>query len=253
MGILYKLNFSSGKSYIGQTMRNMDIRFGQHRRSAINGGSMLAVHCAWRKHGEPDIEILMSDIENQDDMHQAEIESIEKYGTISPGGYNVGHGGETAPSKNVIVAEKIRKKATGRKYNNSAERSLTMKKVWEGAEYRAKISASLKKNWTPERREEARQRILAVWKKRKEDGWKMPESTKKKISEKAITPDTREKMSRAKKGKPGRSQSASEKSLASKRMKEFWSNPENTARRSLKIREALAIKKSNLQSNTNKE
>src|SRR5512137_1465728 len=105
MYLLYKLVFASGKAYIGQTARTMSVRLAQHRTSVRNG-SLLPVHCAWRKHGKPDITVV-AEFNTQDELHAAEKAAIIAVGTLVPNGYNVAYGGETAPSKNPDVAAKI--------------------------------------------------------------------------------------------------------------------------------------------------
>ena len=112
MYIIYKLLFASGKAYIGQTVRTMNTRIAQHKRS-VRSGSLLPVHCAWRKYGEPAIS-LIAEFDTQEELHAAEKAAIIALGTLAPQGYNVAYGGETAPSKNPDVAAKISAKAAGR-------------------------------------------------------------------------------------------------------------------------------------------
>src|SRR5258707_2123341 len=102
---IYRLTFASGKSYIGQTVRALETRMVAHRTQARRG-SLLAVHCAWRAHGEPLIEVL-GQYDNIEALHAAEITAIQECGTLSPGGYNVSYGGDTAPSTRPEVAAKI--------------------------------------------------------------------------------------------------------------------------------------------------
>ncbi len=190
--ILYKLTFANGKIYIGQTQKTLKVRM-QHHRQNVKHGSQLAVHCAWRKHGEPDIAVI-GEYSCAAVLHRAEIAAIKLFGSLAPAGYNIGYGGETAPSKNPEVAAKIATKATGRKVSEYARQrsSEQMAERMADSEYRAKVDAAVKASWTPERRaaasELARQRATGV---------KFTDERRRKISEakRNITPETRAKMS----------------------------------------------------------
>jgi len=193
MHTLYKLVFASGKAYIGQTIRAMNVRIAQHRQSARNG-SLLPVHCAWRKHGEPVVSVV-AEFETQAELHAAEKASIIAVGTLAPNGYNVSYGGDTAPSTNPDVAAKISQKAKGRKYADTSAWSNALNLRWESAEYRQKVSDGLKALWTDERKAERSEQSKKIWAERKANGWKMPESTKQKLAQKVVTAETRERMS----------------------------------------------------------
>lgn len=194
MHILYKLTFDSGKLYIGQTTRPLKTRMTAHRQAAKRGSS-LPVHCAWRVHGEPLIEVIGS-YETHDELHAAEVDAIRAMNTISPNGYNVTIGGDTAPSKNPVVAAKIAKKAVGRLHTEEVKEGLSdaLRARWEDPEYRAKVSAGLKAGWTPERRAAAAARASA------RVGEKRSEETKAKLRG-PKSDETRRKMSAAAKGK----------------------------------------------------
>ena len=193
MHTLYKLVFASGKAYIGQTIRAMNVRIAQHRQSARNG-SLLPVHCAWRKHGEPVVSVV-AEFETQAELHAAEKASIIAVGTLAPDGYNVSYGGDTAPSTNPDVAAKISQKAKGRKYADTSAWSNASTETWKNEEYRKKVSEGLKATWNVERRLATSERIRTFWESRKANGWKMPESTKQKLAQKVVTAETRERMS----------------------------------------------------------
>jgi len=228
MHILYMLTFPNGKIYIGQTVRAMHTRLAQHRQSSRNG-SNLPVHCAWRMHGEPDVTVL-AELESQEALHAAEIATIKALGTICPNGYNLGHGGETAPSKNHDVAKKISLAASGRKYADTTQWSVASTEHWKDEAYRNKVSEGLKKAWTDEMREAASKRSLTRWEKRKAEGWKMPESQKKKLSERVVTPETRAKMSESAKGKKKPARSDAHREKLSEATKDAWANRDNTKR-----------------------
>lgn len=95
MGIVYKLDFANGKSYIGITTRGLEQRMREHIIAAEKNKKFI-VYRAWRKHGKPDIKIIAR--LPDDKLEAAEIRFIEKLNTLAPSGYNMTHGGDTSPS-----------------------------------------------------------------------------------------------------------------------------------------------------------
>lgn len=244
MHTLYKLTFKSGKSYIGQTVRKMQTRYAQHRASA-NRGSMLPVHCAWRAHGEPDLQVIGL-YGTHEELHQAEIEAIASHNTLSPNGYNLGHGGETAPSKNAEVAKKISERAKGRKHEDTQTWSNAVKARWEDAEGRARMLEGMRSCWTDEMRKAAGERSRARWEKRKSEGWTMPESQREKMSRKVVSEESRRKMSesaKARKRTPATDQTRAKLSAAKTKM---WQDPEARAAHGKAISSALKEKHANM-------
>lgn len=201
MFILYILHFASGKRYVGQTTKSLAMRFAQHKQAAA-AGSQLPVHCAWRKHGEPS-PFVLAECPSQEELHAAEIRAIKALGTMAPHGYNVGIGGETAPSKTPSVAAKIAAKAKGRLHSDETRANLSdgLRARWLSPEYRAAVSAGQQAALTDERRAFLSACSKAFWEKRKAEGWVMPESQRKKIAAKVISDDARAKMSASAKKK----------------------------------------------------
>lgn len=193
MHSLYLLTFSSGKCYVGQTVRTMNLRLQQHR-AAARRGSDLPVHCAWRKHGEPKVDVL-GEYETHEALHLAEIEAIASLVTLAPDGYNVGLGGETSPAVSPQVADKISQSAKGRKHTDTAPWSEAVRKRWEDADARERMVNGARAAWTPERRAAAAERSLAQWEKRRAEGWKVSEERKAKLRGRVFSEETRAKMS----------------------------------------------------------
>lgn len=190
--LLYRLSFASGKDYIGQTVRSMNIRLAQHR-TAANRGSLLPVHRAWRKYGEPSASVI-GEYETHEELHAAEIAAIRD--TLSPKGYNVSLGGDTAASKAPEVRAKIAEKARGRKIDNTERRKEIACDLWQSGEYRAKVSEGLRARWKdPEYRAKMSEKRRAAWARRKANGWTMPEETKAKMRARKFSDETRAKMS----------------------------------------------------------
>lgn len=244
MHFLYKLTFLSGKSYIGQTTRKMITRITQHRQSARNG-SQLAVHCAWRVYGEPDVCVL-GEFESDAALHAAEIEAIATNETMAPKGYNLCRGGETAPSKNPLVAAKISAAAKGRKYADITPFSNASKTQWENPEYRSKVSAGLKAAWTEEKRKARGEKMRAMWEARKADGWVMPESQREKLRTKVVSDATRSKMSAAAKGKPKAPRSKETCLKLSASTAQSWENKDHAEARKKAISSALLLRHKNM-------
>ena len=240
MYYLYQLTFSNGKAYIGQTVRNMNVRMAQHR-TAANRGSNLPVHNAWRKYGEPSVSILL-ECDCVEQLHQAEIDMIRDCGTLSPNGYNLGLGGETAPSKSPEVAAKIAAKATGRKIADTSAVSEAVRLNWQNPEYRQKVSNGLKASWTDEKRLETSAKFKSMWEKRRENGWSMSDETKEKMSNKTVSAETRAKMSAAAKARKDRKHSPETRAKIAAATKRTWQDEELTDRRVSAIRQAKAKK-----------
>lgn len=240
MYYLYQLTFSNGKAYIGQTVRNMNVRMAQHR-TAANRGSNLPVHNAWRKYGEPSVSILL-ECDCVEQLHQAEIDMIRDCGSLAPNGYNLGLGGETAPSKSPDVAAKIAAKAKGRKIADTSSVSEGMRLKWNDEEYRQKVSDGLKASWNDDRRKAASERIKKMWTQRQSDGWIMPDATKDKLSKKSFSDETRAKMSAAAKARKDRKHSPETRAKIAAATKKTWQDEKITDRRVSAIRQAKAKK-----------
>lgn len=240
--ILYKLSFTSGKSYIGQTQRTVKVRMQQHLRS-VNSGSQLAVHCAWRKYGEPVIEVI-GEFDSAADLNAAEIAAIVDFGTISPSGYNLGFGGETAPSKNPDVALKIANKARGRKQHSDEQKEIWRVQMAErmaDPQYRQKMNDAVKASWTPERRA-----IAAEIARKNSTGVVFTEERKRKISEANSNPslESRAKMSASAKKRGNNNKFTGEtRKKISAHVTASWADPEIRAKRSAAIRAAFEKKK----------
>lgn len=178
MGYLYKLNFASGKPYIGMTnMRTVADRMRAHR-CAANKGSKLAIHRAWRKYGEPKVTTLAIAVGAF--LLELEQRAVLVYASYGLGGYNLTPGGDINPALTPESRAKRRAAMTGRKASleTRMKQSAARKgKLWS-AESRAKLSVS-------------------------KTGIKLSDETKAKISAKAkgriITSEARAKMSASQK------------------------------------------------------
>lgn len=109
-GILYKLDFASGKSYIGVTKRALWERIRDHRCVAKSGGGEV-IHAAWRKYGEPIVTKLA--IVETGMMSETERAAIAVFNAMVPHGYNVTSGGYFGYEFPPSVRKKISAAITG--------------------------------------------------------------------------------------------------------------------------------------------
>lgn len=241
--ILYKLSFPSGKNYIGQTIKGMHSRMIRHK-TAVNTGSMLAVHCAWRKYGEPEIEII-GKYKSQKELNEAEIKAIKDFNTLTPNGYNLSYGGENAPSVNPVVARKIGKKNKGliRSKKEKERMSKQALALWQTDEYRENVSKGLKSIWDDKRRKETSKRMKRIWKEKKANGYEFPEHQREILKNKVVSEETRKKMSEAAKKRKRGPRSQSFKDKVTQKTKEAWQDPELTEKRVKSIRAAWTPEK----------
>jgi predicted GIY-YIG superfamily endonuclease len=237
---LYKLTFSNGKCYIGQTIKSVEHRYKKHKNDMLRG-SKLAVHCAWRKYGDPMVECIEV-FDTHDDLHKAEIKTIQECKTMSPNGYNVGYGGETSPSLNPDVAKKIGDKVRGMKRTDEqkSEMSIRASGNWKKDGYREAVLAGVSAAWTEEARKTRGEMMRDIWKKRKESGWVMPESTREKLKSRVITDEWRRNNSESRKGVPKGSLSSATKEKISIANKAYWDeNRDQASSRGCAISKAL--------------
>jgi group I intron endonuclease len=113
-GIIYKLTFPNGKSYIGQTIQTFNNRFRQHISSAFNkcGGCRL-LSKAIRKYGEKSIKIeTILHYCHIDYLDMWEAIFIKYYKTLAPCGYNLQTGGNSNKKFSINTIEKMRLRNT---------------------------------------------------------------------------------------------------------------------------------------------
>jgi group I intron endonuclease len=175
-GTIYLIqNMENGKKYIGQTTRSdLSERFREHC-----GNSQTSIcpklRNAIKKYGkdcfimEP---LWTSDVCDQHELDNKEIELIEKYNTLNPNGYNLtigGSGGRHSDETKRLISEKSKKawELNGTRYRNERKQrgntqesklkvSATLKELFKNKpEIREKIS---KGNQGKKRSEESKQK-----------------------------------------------------------------------------------------------
>lgn len=152
MGELYRLDFKSGKSYIGITQGSSKRRFLGHKKAAEGTKSTCAVHEAWRKHGEPKLTVLA--VLESSELAAAEIRAIAAYETLAPAGYNITPGGDFSPMLHPWIRARVSKSLAGHKINVGRKHTATSKENMAAAqrslkkeisqEHKARLSESMK-------------------------------------------------------------------------------------------------------------
>lgn len=221
MGELYKLTFSNGKSYIGIAFRKAINRFRDHRSSSRTSSAVL--YRAWRKHGEPVMEVLA--VMENELLYESERKAISVYGTFSPGGYNLTLGGDGTPGviRTQETRERIRVAARTKIFTAEHRANIGIASRNRSLETRRKLSIAAK-SMSKEVRDKIR---LAL---------KNPSiETRKKISVAARnpSPEARAKMRDAKIGKKlSSAHRAKIREFMIKRGTNGWKAPMSSATRS---------------------
>lgn len=170
---IYKLTSPSGKVYIGQTCQKPEHRWNRGKGYKHN----QYLYSAIQKYGWDNFKCEVVSTELTD----KEADWLEQYliayynSSDRKYGYNIEGGGNA----NKVVSEETRRKNSeahkGHHYNLGRTFSdETKRKMSEAAKGRKKPEG-----WT----ENMREKMLFDWEKRKANGWKMPDSAKKRISE----------------------------------------------------------------------
>lgn len=133
MFIIYKHTcIVNGKSYIGLTSNDMNVRWQQHVNNAVNG-SRLLFHCAIRKFGvESWSHEVLKICDNIDDANKSEVQMIQEHNThhLTKCGYNMTFGGDGT---------------FGLRWNEASKQKLSMSKMGSPSKCR-KIVAQIDDN-----------------------------------------------------------------------------------------------------------
>jgi len=113
VGTIYiVINLLNGKMYVGQTIRNFDLRQKEHHRK----GDSILLYRAIKKYGQKNFKwISYSCIIEDLDWHETFL--IKELETLAPNGYNIEGGG----NKNKIITEITKKKMRKNHANFSGE------------------------------------------------------------------------------------------------------------------------------------
>lgn len=243
--LVYLLTFSSGKKYIGQTIRTMAARLDGHKaRLKIN--KTAALYVEWRKFGAP-VQSILEVCSTVDQLHEAEKKWIKIEDTIWPNGLNFAEGGLSSASQHAETAKRIGLAARGRKASEETKKKVSdaSKIHWQNPEYRAKVAVGIAESFTEERKEALAESARKVWAQKSQAERKMSQATKDKISSRVVTDEQRLRMSESAKKRVRAPRSQETKDKIAAKTKAFWANAskEDIAKRSAQI--SGGFKKSN--------
>jgi len=112
MGFIYRLTFPSKKSYIGQTIRDIEKRFQAHQYPS---SGCVAVCNAIQKYGWEKVEKDWYEVPDED-LNFYEEMLVALLGTLAPGGYNLMEGGGATGKRSKETKKKISESKKGEKH-----------------------------------------------------------------------------------------------------------------------------------------
>ena len=158
IGCIYVIkNTVNNKVYVGQTVKTMNERWDEHLYNAKPDGREQLIYLAMRKYGVEKFHVeLVKMADGTESLDELEIYYIDKFNSLTPGGYNMTRGGSKFKDDNPMYHEEIRKKVSkhfvGDK--NPAKRPEVKEKIRQKAlgrkasdEARAKMSANNPRQW----------------------------------------------------------------------------------------------------------
>ncbi|WP_373083806.1 GIY-YIG nuclease family protein [Zhongshania sp.] len=126
MGIVYKITFPNGKSYIGITEEGLSRRIKRHINYA-RSDKPYALSAAIRKYGEDSFGLeIIGSASTREELCRMEVEAIKKHKTMCPSGYNMTGGGDGSRgvSPNSETRRRISISLTGRTLSPSHRRAV---------------------------------------------------------------------------------------------------------------------------------
>ena len=114
------LTSPSGKSYIGQTTRSVEIRFQQHQKS----NRCIALYNAIKKYGWDNFEIDWYECPDEDLDFDEEL-LVREMETLSPEGYNLREGGGSRGKHNEESKQKNRDAHIGTKHTDKTKQKMS--------------------------------------------------------------------------------------------------------------------------------
>lgn len=113
-------NNIDGKRYIGQTVKYLKVRWGEHNQKNQTG--CRALHRALMKYGKDNFTVsVLSRCANMEEMNHREQYYIKLFNTLAPNGYNLTTGG-----KNRKVSEETKKRISLAKKNQPVSDSMRL-------------------------------------------------------------------------------------------------------------------------------
>lgn len=167
MGYIYILTSPSGKSYVGQTTREIEERLGEHQEhtSACRAIRNAIQYYGWDR-------FIADYYECPDgELNKNEKWMVELLGTLSPGGYNLREGGGSRGKFSDDTKQKLSESRVGEKNHRygtktSEETKQKIQKTWteeKRKEHGLKNSGFLNPIFGKPRDDETKQKISEKW------------------------------------------------------------------------------------------
>jgi len=195
MGFIYMLTFPSEKSYIGQTIRDIEERLKEHQYAS---SGCVAVYNAIQKYGWEKVKKDWYEVPDED-LNKHEELMVEVLGTLSPGGYNLKEGGGASGKPSEETKQKIREAKTGTTHTEETKKKMSEAQTGRilSDEHRKKLGeAQTGKTHT----EETKKKLMEA-----QTGKTHTKETKKKMSEaqtgRILSDEHRKKLGEAQTGK----------------------------------------------------
>ena len=118
MGTVYKLTFPDGKSYIGSTIKSVDLRIKQHTYAGSCAYSPTLTGLAIKKFGEFKVDIL-DEIDCIKSLRATEKKRIKEHNTLHPYGLNISIGDGLNLKKDQYVHK------TKRRFTDEQKKSIS--------------------------------------------------------------------------------------------------------------------------------
>jgi hypothetical protein len=163
MGVIYRLLFPSGKSYIGQTKQQAHDRWKAHKHNAhaVGDGGCRAVNAAIRKYGWVNVRKSVLCTVNDTELDACEIALIAKYDSYH-NGYNLSEGGDRNPMERPECRDRVC--ATCRTAEHRTRKSGMMRAKHADPTYHARWATSMNAaRATPEHRAIVSTQSRRVW------------------------------------------------------------------------------------------
>ena len=167
MGYIYILTSPSGKSYVGQTTRDIEERFGEHQEptSACSAIRNAIQYYGWDR-------FIADYYECPDgELNKNEKWMVELLGTLSPGGYNLREGGGSRgkfsdDTKQKLSESRIGINTHGEGVGMSEETKQKVQNTWteeKRKEHSIRYSGFLNPMFGKPRDDETKQKISLSW------------------------------------------------------------------------------------------